>query len=260
MKAKRILIVIMALLIAVSLTACIGDKINARIVAMGIKDKSMQRIAITNSRYAGRYTIIDKKAIENFTRIVLNASDAEKTNYLEPDFIFEFYNNENNVVNLKYIAGINDSNIANLIAPDGKMYHVSTSVENEFMKRLVKGNNSENIQEYYISLIELLIGKISIKSSDVVVVDISKDYVVTRSITSIEQKNIIDSVQSKAKIKFPSEAKTCNYLIEINTSKYSDETTDAEITITNKKSKTKYVYIVAGIYENGNWNYHIKYK
>ena len=260
MKAKRILIAIATFLIAVSLTACIGDKVNTKIVAMGIKDQSMQRIAITNSRYAGRYTIIDKKAIENFTRIILNAADANKNSYLEPDFIFEFYNNENNIVNLKYIAGINDDTIANLIAPDGKMYHVNTSIENEFMKRLVKGNNSKNIQEYYISLIELLIGKISIKSNEVVVVDISKDYVVTRSITSIEQKNIIDSVQSKANIKFPSEAKAYNYSIEINTGKYSDETTDAEITITNRKNKTNEVYIVAGIYENGEWNYHIKYK
>lgn len=241
------------------LTGCIGDKANPVLVSKGIKDKSMQRIAITSSRYAGRYTIIDRKAIENFTKIILNATDVQKNSYLEPDFILEFYSDDNNIINFKYIAGISDTEVANLIDPDGRMYHVSSSIENEFLKRLVKGSDSENIPEYYISLIRLLIGKTAVKSGETVVVDISKDYVVTRSITSVELKKIIDSIDSNAKIKFPSETKVYNHIIKINTSKYTDQTTNADISISDSKGKTQY-YEIVGTYENGDWNYHIKYK
>lgn len=257
---KKITTIVILVLMGISLSSCIGDKANATLLKMGLKDKSMQRIVITNNRYAGRYTIIDKRSIDDFTKLILNSKDATVDSKLEPDFIFEFFDETKNVATFKYIVGIDDNKTANLIDTNGKLYRVSPSIEDGFMKRLMKRDNSQNIPEYYISLIKLLIEKTNIKKGDTVVVDISKDYVVTRSITSVEQKSILDSIDSKgARIVFPNQVKHSNYTIRIDTSKYTDDTSNAIASVTDKNNAVTRFEIV-GTFGNGDWNYHIKYK
>jgi hypothetical protein len=256
---KKISTIIVCILIAINLTSCIGNKVNPNLVALGLRDKSMQRVAITNNRYAGRYTIIDKKTITSFSNVVLNASDATIDNKLDPDFIFEFYDDTRNVATFKYIAGIDDKKTANLIDSNGKLYHVSTSIENLFMKELMNRNDTQNVAGYYISLIKLLIQKANVNNNDVIVADISRDVVVTRSITSIEQKNILDSIASKGKIVFPNETQKYNYYIKINTSEYTGTSVTAVAAVTDKNNLT-IKYEIVGTYEEGGWNYHIKYK
>lgn len=247
-------------LLAINFTSCLGDKINSNIVKLGLKDKNMQRIAITNNRYAGRYTIIDKNAIDDFTNTILKASNATYDSKLDPDFVFEFFDDTKNVATFRYIAGINDKNTANLIDSNGKLYRVSTSIENGFMRRLMNTDNSKNVSAYYISLLKLLIDKTNVNKNDIIVADISKDYVVTRSITSIEQKDILDSVDSKgARIVFPSETTRYNYMIKINTTDYTDNTSDATASVTDKNN-VAIKYEVVGTFTDGSWNYHIKYK
>jgi hypothetical protein len=245
---------------SISLTSCIGDKVNPQLLKLGLVSKGMQRIAVTNNRYAGRYTIIDKKSIDNFTKIILNSKDVILDNKLYPDFTFEFYDEVKNVATFKYIAGIDDKNTANLIDMKGGLYHVSLSLEDEFMKRLMNNDSSQNIPEYYISIISLLIGKTEVKKGQTIVVDIDRDYVVTKNITSVEQKDILDRISSNGvRIKFPSETNTWDYIIKINTSKYKTDSSEAIATITDSHNNaTKYV--VNGTFESGNWNYHIKYK
>jgi hypothetical protein len=257
---KKIATLLMLILISTSLTSCIGDKVNPKLIKLGLKDNGMQRIAVTNNRYAGRYTIIDKKSIDNFTRIILNAKDVTVDSKLEPDFIFEFYDEIKNVSTFKYIAGIDDTNTANLIDTNGKLYHVSLSLEDEFMKRLMNSDSFKNIPEYYISLIGLLVDKTEVKKGETIAVDINKDYVVTKNITSVEQKSILDRINSKgAHIEFPSETMNWNYKIKIDTSKYRDDSSEAIASITDSKNST-IKYIVLGTYENENWNSHINYK
>lgn len=257
---KKIATLLILILIGISLSSCVGDKANPSMIKMGLKDKSMQRIAITNNRYAGRYTIIDKKSIDSFTKLILNSKDAKVDSKLEPDFIFEFFDETKNVATFKYIASIEDNKTANLMDTNGRLYRVSTSIEDAFMKRLMERDNLKNIPVYYISLIKLLIEKTNINKGDTIVVDISKDYVVTRSITSVEQRSILNSIDSKGvSIVFPNEVKQWNYIIKINTSKYTDDTSNTVASIIDKNNNaTKYE--IVGTYENGGWNYHIKYK
>lgn len=257
---KKITTILIVILLTLTLTSCVGDQINPRLIKMGLRDAKLQRITITNNRYAGKYTIIDDKSIADFTKIILNSQDATIDNKLDADFIFEFFDETRSVATFKYIAGIDDKNTANLIDSDGKLYKVSTSIEDQFMKRLMKRDTSKNVPDYYISLIKLLVEKAGVRTGDTVVVDISKDYVVTRSITSVEQKSILDSIDiNSAKIMFPSETNKWNYLVKINTTKYTDDTSNATASITDKNNITTKFEII-GTYESGSWNYHIKYK
>jgi hypothetical protein len=257
---KRIFTLLIIILISTSLTSCIGDKVNPKLIKLGLKDANMQRIAVTNNRYAGRYTIIDKRSIDNFTKIILNAKDVTVDSKLDSDFTFEFYDEIKNVASFKYIAGIDDANTANLIDMNGNLYHASLSVEDEFMKRLMNSDSSKNIADYYISLIGLLIQKAEAKKGQTIVVDINRDYVVTKNITSVEQKSILDRISSGgALIRFPSETNTWNYIIKISTTKYTDISSEATASITDNKNNARN-YVILGSFEDGNWNYHIKYK
>lgn len=257
---KRIISIIIILILMLSFTSCLGDKLNPELTKRGLKSSTIQRIAITNNRYAGRYTIIDKKSIQDFTDTVVRATDATIDSKLDPDFIFEFYDDTHNVATFKYIASITDKDTGNLIDENGRMYKVSNSIEDEFMKRLMNKDSYKNVADYYITLIKLLIDKIKVKSGNVIAVDISKDYVVTRSITSMEQKSILGSIDGKgADIVFPSETKNYNYIIAISTDKYTDTTSDATITVTDSK-KNVIKYEAFGTFEGNSWNYHITYK
>lgn len=260
MNMKKSISIVIVLMFMLGFSSCIGDKLNPELAKRGLKSGSMQRIVITNNRYAGRYTIIDKKSIENFADMVLKATNATVDSKLDPDFIIEFYDDTHNVATFKYIAGINDKNTANLIDENGKLYKMSTSIEDGFMKQLMNKDNYKNVSQYYISLIKLLIDKIKIHAGDIIAVDMSKDYVVTRSITSVEEKNILNSIDGKgASILFPNETSSYKYIININTDSYTDQSSSATVTITdNKKAVVK--YSIYGSYENGAWNYHITYK
>lgn len=257
---KKRIGIALALLLMMSFSACIGDKPNEALSARGIKSSKMQRIVITNNRYAGRYTIIDKKSISDFANDVVMASNATEDSKLEPDFIIEFYNDIEKVATFKYIAGINGKKTANLIDENGRLYHMSSSIEDDFMNRMMNKDNYKNVSEYYISLLKLLAGKVKVNSGDTIAVDISKDYIVTRSITSVEQKDILDNVDAGgARILFPSETKSQKYLIKINTDSYTDKSSSGTASITDRKNNVV-KYNIIGTYEGGTWDYHITYK
>lgn len=257
---KGIIILCIMATMMVSFTSCAGSKANPKIQALGEGSSTIQRIAITNSRYAGRYTVIDSDNIKRIQEYILKAKDAAVDSKLDPDFVIEFYDDTKNVASFKYIAGIDDEATANLIDSKGNLYHVKTSIEDEFMKRLMKRDGAKNVPEYYISLIKLLIEKSGAKSGDTIVVDISKDYAVTRAITSLEQQSILNSIDdSGIKISFPSETNNYNYLIKIITSKFNEDNCTASASIKDK-TNTITKFDISGSFQHSKWEYHIKYR
>jgi hypothetical protein len=253
---KKLSIILSTIFVLVILTSCAGPVGQNKFKAV-FQDKQIERIGIINSRYAGRYTIIDKKAIERFKNRVLKAQEVTTDTKLEPDFIFDFYDETKKLITFKYIAGINDKKTANLIDENGKLYHISTSVEDHFVKRLMKREDNKNIPEYYISLISLMIEKSGAQNENTVIADISKDYAVTRAITSVEQKSILDSIDGRGvHIKFPGEVEKWDYTIKIRTTKYNDISCETTVTITDKNNISS-KYQIVGTFERGNWSYHI---
>lgn len=240
-------------------SSCMVSPKNQNMIKGGINSKKVDRIIITNNKYGGRYSIIDKKTIERFVNIILESKDVNKPTDLESDFTIDFYGETKNIASFKYIAGIEDTSQANLTDINGRLYHVDTSIENEFIGRLMKKNSYKNVRAYYESLIERIFEKINAKKGDVVVIDISKDYIVTKSITSLEQKKMIDSIDSSGVIiKYPSENCDYDYYIKIDTKKYNDTSCSAYVTVTDKL-KAKVVYIIEGSFKDG-WSYYIRYK
>lgn len=159
-----------------------------------------------------------------------------------------------------YVASVDDKDVVNLTDEKGALYHVDTSVENEFLKRIMRKTTSKNVPEYYISLLELMIEKTNVAQNSTIVVDITKDYTVTKGILSVEQKRILDSVDKRGiKVKFPKEVSTYNYYIKINTTSYTDDSAKAAITVKDKLN-TETKYNLEGKYDNGKWSYFIRYK
>lgn len=256
MKRFTLLLIIIPFL----LTSCMGKKKNQNIFEMGLANKNIERVTVTNNKYAGKYTIIDKKTIERFTNIILEADDVKKSLNIDSDFTFDFYDESKNIASFKYIAGIDDKDTANLIDSKGRLYHIDMSIEDEFINRLMKKNSYKHVSEYYESLLSRIFEKINAKKGDIVIVDITKDYIVTKSITSIEQKKIIESIDKKGiNVKTPNENEEYDYYIKIDTRKYTDASCKTYITVIDK-FKAKVTYVIEGNYIDSGWSYYIKFK
>ncbi|SKA76692.1 hypothetical protein SAMN05443428_101245 [Caloramator quimbayensis] len=251
--------IILLLIIPFLFTSCIGGKKNQNLMSLGL-NKDIERITVTNNKYAGKYTIIDKKTIERFSNTILEAKDAKSDSGLESDFTFEFYSESKSIASFKYIAGIDDESTANLYDDKGRLYHVDNSIEDEFINRLMKKGNFKHVSEYYESLLSLIFEKTNIQKGQIAVVDIRKDFLVTKYITSIEQKKMIESIDNKGiTVKFPKEAEKYDYYILIDTRKYNDNTCKTYVTVTDSLG-SKVIYVLEGNYIDSKWSYYIKFK
>lgn len=256
---KKILL-LGSIIIMLLMTSCVGGRKNEEILKLGFDKAVVDRIVIVSSRGGVKYTIIDDKSISRIKNIIVRGKNAETDSKLDPDFIFEFYDGKSIIASFNYIAGISDKKTANLMEEKGGLYHVSTMIEDEFVKRIMKSNVNKNVSEYYISLLEKVIESSDIKEGSEVVVDLSKDETVTEYILSVDQKRILDSInKKKVSIKLPGETKNQDYTLSVRTNSYTDTKSQTIVSITNKDKKTTDYYL-EGTFENNKWSYYIRYK
>lgn len=256
---KKTLPLVIVIMITMLFSSCSSGK-SAVEIKKSLQNAKVERITVTNARYAGVYTIKDDKSMERFKGYIEKAKIAEKDPELEPDFMFDLYDGDKSLGKYKYIAGVTDSDQANLIDMNGKLYRISRNVEDIFMKRLMKKNDMKNIPKYYISLLSTIMQKHNMKSGSTVVANIGKDYTVTKSITSVEQKSILNSINvNNIAVKFPTEEQKYDYSIEVKTGKYTDKTSEAIVTVKDKDNKTT-TYEVSGNYKKNDWEFHVKFK
>lgn len=248
------------LLLPMLLSSCKGRSETERRIKSSIEGAHIDRVIITSTRNAAKYTIVDLKSISRIKGNILKAKDANKDTKLEPDFIFKFFEGRKEAASFEYIAGINDKDEGNLIDDKGSLYNISSIIEDEFLKRIMRKTSSKNVPEYYISLIELILEKTNAQHGSTVVVDVIKDYTVTKSILSVEQKRILDSVDKKGiKIILPSEKDGYDYYIKINTSSYTDIASKGTVSVKNKLN-VETIYHVEGNFKDGKWSYYIRFK
>lgn len=247
-------------MIPLLLSSCRGKSPTEKALRGPLEGANIDRIIITSTRNAAKYTIVDSKSISRIKAIIVKGRDAREDIKLEPDFTFQFYDGRKEIMSFNYIAGVNDRDVVNLIDEKKTLYHLDTSIENEFLKRIMRKATSKNVPEYYISLLELMIEKSNVAENSTVVVDITKDYTVTKGILSIEQKRILDSVDKRGiKIKFPKEVDAYDYYIKINTTSYTDDSSKTTVTVKDKMNiETK--YNLEGKYDNEKWSYFIRFK
>lgn len=255
---KKIFLVL--LILPLILSSCRGKSPTEKALREPLEGAHIDRIIITSTRNAAKYTIVDSKSISRIKSTIEKGRDAKEDMKLEPDFTFQFYDGRKEIMFFNYIAGVNDKDIVNLIDDKKTLYHIDTSIENEFLKRIMRKTTSKNVPEYYISLLELIIEKTNVAQNSTVVVDITKDYTVTKGILSVEQKRILDSVDKRGiKVKFPKEVETYNYYIKINTTSYTDVSSKTIVTVKDKTgSETK--YNLEGKYDGKRWSYFIRFK
>lgn len=248
------------LLVSLIFTSCMGRSKNQNILGTGLDNADIERITVTNNKFAGKYTIIDKKIIERFKNIVLDARDAAVDSKLEPDFTFDFFGETSKIASFRYTAGIDDKGTANLVDDKGRLYNIDTSIEDEFISRLMKKDGNKNVPEYYESLISRIFEKTGVGDGTTVIVDITKDYLVTKSMTSVEQKRMLDNIdRGGVNIKYPGEVDKYDYYIKVDTRKYNDTACKAIVTVTDKNN-VKVTYNIEGTYTNDSWSYFIKFK
>lgn len=241
-------------------TSCIGVRKNDKILKMGFDKATIDRIVIVSTRGSVKYTIIDDKSISRIKNIIVKGKNALEDSKLEPDFLFEFYDGKTQIAAFNYIAGISEKKTANLIDLEGGLYNINTIIEDEFVKRIMKTNDNKNVSAYYISILEKVLENSDIKNGSKVIVDMSKDYTVTKYILSIDQKRIIDSIKAKdTNIKLLGEEMEGDYTLNIRTDTYTDLQSKTTVAITDSEKKIKEYYL-EGTFSDGKWSYYIRYK
>ncbi|KRQ85827.1 hypothetical protein ABG79_02391 [Caloramator mitchellensis] len=249
---KRVFYLLITLLL---LTSC--QRVNPEIKNK-LSSQKIERIVITNTRYAGRYSIIDKKAIARFKNKIIKAEEASINTNLEPDFIFDFYSENKKIASYKYIAELNENNTVNLYDESGKTYRIPTSIEDEFIKRLLKKDRNANVPDYYKDSINLILDKLNVKDKTIAI-DLKKETMTLKYLTSVEIKEIFESINRDGiKINLLEQNSNFDVLISINTKKYSGNTVQSEITVTDSNG-AKTIYFIEGNYKN-KWDFFIKYK
>jgi hypothetical protein len=233
---KKIIFLMLLALINTMFTACSRNKANPNMEKAGLGKEKIQRINIVNSRSNQKYTFSQERSKERFQNIVLRAVEVTEDTKLDPDFIFDFYSETKKLGSFKYIAGIDSKDVANLIDEENRLYHIDSSIENEFFKRMIKARQDDFVPQYYTSLIQKILEKLPPKSNTRVVVDIRKDTIVTGSLISVNQKRILDNItKSGFEVKYPGEIEKPDYFITVTTKSYnaSKKIADAVVSVTD---------------------------
>ncbi|WP_242971992.1 hypothetical protein [Haloimpatiens massiliensis] len=124
-----------------------------------IKDGRINKIVIQSTRDKGfRFIVEDKKAISDMYDILSSSKKVSSKTTLNPDYIFEMYENDESVHQFKYIVGLDKkSGGGNLYDEENNVYLVSGRLDNDIIKNFWNIRVPEKFSEvYYGSLIEVL--------------------------------------------------------------------------------------------------------
>lgn len=234
---KKFLIFALALFVSLTTSCSVFKHINPKIEGKIKKETKYERIIITSTRLSGRYTMFDASSIKRFLNKIYEAKDITAETKFEPDFFIEFYDSNKKVATFKYIAGITDETQPNLIDEDGNRYYVDNSIEDEFIKRIMKKEMFKGAKEYYVSLLEDVIERIPKKGigNNKVFIDINKDYMVTKYLTSVDMFNIFDSIKNNS-VEIVDRIDKADYVVTIVTNTYNDTKVVANVVIKNKNN------------------------
>lgn len=229
---KKFLIFILALFVGLTTSCSTFKHINPKIESKINRETKYERIIITSTRLAGRYTVFDASSIKRFSNKMYEAKDISAQTNFEPDFFIEFYDSNKKVATFKYIAGITDETQPNLIDEDGNRYYVDNSIEDEFIKRIMKKEMFKGAKEYYVSLLEDVLERIPKKNNGInkVYINIDKDYIVTKYLTSVDMFNIFDSIKNNS-VEIVDSIDKADYVVTIVTSTYNDTKVVASVNI-----------------------------
>lgn len=122
-----------------------------------IKQGRVQKIVIQNTRDRGyRFIVTDKRAIQDLYDILSSAKAVNEKSTLEPDYIFEMYEDHNNVHKFNYVAGLDKKDGGNLYSDD-KIYLVSARIDNDIIKSFWNIRRPKDFRTvYYGSIIKTL--------------------------------------------------------------------------------------------------------
>ncbi|WP_035294305.1 hypothetical protein [Clostridium sp. KNHs214] len=162
---RKFLVAIIVLALPFVFIGC--NKIDKLKVKMGlmnedfqyIKDGRINKIVIQSTRDKGfRFMVEDKKAISDMYDILSSAKKVNTKTTLNPDYIFEMYENDESVHQFKYIVGVDKkSGGGNLYDEENNIYIVSGRLDNDIIKNFWNIRVPEKFSEvYYGSLIQVM--------------------------------------------------------------------------------------------------------
>ncbi|WP_373899235.1 hypothetical protein ACER0A_002440 [Haloimpatiens sp. FM7315] len=259
--------VVLLILVLPSLVGC--DKLDQIKVKMGLKNEDFEyikqgkvsKIIIQSTRDKGfTFVVEDDKTIEGMYKILSSAKKAQNKTTLKPDYVFEMYENDESVHKFQYVVGIDKKSGGNLYDNQGKIYMVSSRLDNDIIKNFWNTRIPKKFQKvYYGSLLEVIKKYKNINSKDEIGIDINHDVEARKFLLSsnIEEFKLdLKDENINAKL-MEDNNKEYNVNMSVTTEGYTPLLYKAVVKFTDKSKGKEKLYYIWDVYENSSWKIRI---
>ncbi len=266
MRNSKIIIIVMVLLFCFTVSGC--SKINDLEVKVGLKNNDfeyikqgkIEKIVIQNTRDQGfRFTVTDKKVINEIYDVLSTAKGASQKTSLEPDYTFEMDEGNNKVHKFNYITGLDKKDSGNFYG-DGKTYIVSKRIDSDIINNYWNIRKPKNFKEvYYKSITNVLDQYLKGENKDKSVgINLKSDINSAKFILSTDLQDFNSDLSSKFKNVSVADKDKENYDIwlTISTEGYKSTMYKGIVSLWDKKTKIEKKYYIVDEYKNS-WNYNI---
>lgn len=261
-KLRKILIFVAMFLIPVTLSSC--TQIDNIKVKLGIKNKDFEyiqqnkvdKIIIQNTRDQGfRFSVTDKKAINELYDILSSAKCVDEKTTLAPDYTFQMEEGPNKIHTFKYVAGISEKNKGNLYG-DNKIYSVSNRLDNDIISSLWDIRKPKDFNTvYYKSILDVLkMHKRSHGNTEKMGVNINDDINSLKFILSTDLEEFKPDLKDYNCDLVNNNKEKYSTLLNVETQGYKSTIYKSIITIDSSKSKTEEKYYIIANYDATGWS------
>ncbi len=228
-----------------------------------IKQGKISKVNINSTRDKGfKFVVTDEKEIKDIYDILSSAKQVNTKSSLQPDYVFQFYTQEDKVYTFNYVSGV-DNDDGNFYSDD-KIYHTSKKIDSDVISSfwyIRRPKDFKNV--YYNSLLNALDKyRKDVNKNDLIGMDIKDDVDIAKFILSIDEEDFLKDVNNKsynANI-FDGDSSSYSIVMSVKTEGYKTDTlTDTgtykcTVTFQNKKDNSMKIYYILDSYKNSKWN------
>jgi hypothetical protein len=229
-----------------------------------IKKGNITKVSINNTRDKGfKFVVTDESSIKDIYDILSIAKPVNEKSLLKPDYVFEFYTQNNSVYKFNYVAGLDKKDLGNFYS-DNKTYIVSKRIDNDIISNFWNIRRPKDFKTvYYNSLLAAITNyRKSVNKTDLIGIDLNNDLDIARFILSVEVEDFSDTISKPEYNSAVISDANVNYgvVMDIKTEGYRNDTNSSTgdykctITFVNKKDNSQKIYYVTDNYKDSNWN------
>lgn len=167
-----------------------------------MKQRVIKKVVIQNNRDKGyKFVLTNPVAISEIYDILSGAKPVDTKSSLEPDYVFDIYENDKVVHQFNYIVGLDKNDGGNLYSKD-KNYIITNRIDNEILNEFNDVRTPKDFSKIYYPSISECIDKYkaSTKNDKSIGLDINSDFDVAKYIFSSDLDDFEKTLPSNVSV------------------------------------------------------------